>query len=93
MNSITIDTVLKFCPLSRSHFHSLFRKETGTTFIQYLNEVRCQNAKELLATTSDTVLDISLQCGFNNLSHFGHTFHTVVGMAPGSYRKKAVSIN
>ncbi len=92
MNSITIETVLKFCPLSRSHFHSLFKQETGTTFIQYLNEVRCQNAKELLATTSDSILDISLHCGFNNLSHFGHTFNAVVGMAPGGFRKKAVSL-
>jgi len=91
MNSITIDTVLKFCPLSRSHFHSLFKQETGTTFIQYLNEIRCQKAGELLATTSDSVLDISLQCGFNNLSHFGHTFNAIVGMAPGSYRKEVVN--
>jgi AraC-like DNA-binding protein len=90
MNNIKIETVLKFCPLSRSHFHALFKQETGTTFIQYLNEVRCQKAGELLATTSDSILDISLQCGFNNLSHFGHTFNTVKDMAPGSYRKKSL---
>lgn len=93
MNNITIDIVLKFCPLSRSHFHALFKQETGTTFIQYLNEVRCHKAGELLATTSDSILEISLQCGFNNLSHFGHTFNTVVGMSPSSYRKEAVSLN
>ena len=89
MNSITVETVLKFCPLSRSHFHSLFKQETGTTFIKYLNEVRCQKAGELLATTSDSIIDISLQCGFNNLSHFGHTFYAVKGMAPGNFRKNA----
>lgn len=91
MNNITIDAVLKFCPLSRSHFHALFKQETGTTFIKYLNEVRSNRAKELLATTSDSILDISLKCGFNNLSHFGHTFNNVVGMAPGIYRKEAVN--
>ena len=91
MNNISINTVLKFCPLSRSHFHALFKQDTGTTFVRYLNEVRCQKAGELLATTSDSILDISLKCGFNNLSHFGHTFHTVTGKAPGTYRKHIVS--
>ncbi|MCK5673479.1 MAG: helix-turn-helix transcriptional regulator [Spirochaetales bacterium] len=91
MNSITIEALLKFCPLSRSHFHALFKQETGTTFVQYLNEVRCNSAKVLLATTSESILDISLKCGFNNLSHFGHTFNTVVGMTPGSWRKGTAS--
>jgi len=87
MNKITIDTVLKFCPLSRSHFHALFKQETGTTLIKYVNKVRCQNAGEMLAATSDTILEISLRCGFNNLSHFGHTFFSVMGMSPGGYRR------
>ena len=87
MNSITIETVLKFCPLSRSHFHALFKQETGKTFIQYLNEVRCHRAEELLTTTSESILDISLKCGFNNLSHFGHTFNNITGRSPGNYRR------
>ncbi len=91
MNKITIDTVLKFCPVSRSHLHALFKQETGTTFVRYLNEFRCNRARELLVTTSDSILEISLKCGFNNLSHFGHTFNTVVGMAPGIYRRNNIT--
>ena len=86
MHPITINDVLEFCPLSRSHFHALFKKETGQTFIQYLNNFRCEIAAELLVTTRNTVLDISLECGFNNLSHFCHTFKELKGASPRVFR-------
>ncbi len=92
MNRITVDDILHFCPLSRSHFHALFKKETGMTFIQYLNSLRCEKAGKLLITTDDTILDISLKTGFNNLSHFCHTFRDVTGVSPVKYRKKCGTI-
>ena len=92
MNKITVEDVLKFCPLSRSHFHSLFKKETGQTFVQYLNSLRCDKAGKLLITTDDTILDISLKTGFNNLSHFCHTFKDIVGMPPAKYREQTGQI-
>ncbi len=92
MNQITIDDILKFCPLSRSHFHALFKKETGTTLIRYLNDIRCQKAGELLATTKETILDIALACGFNNFSHFCHTFKEVYGYSPGQFRKNYLTL-
>ena len=92
MNRITIEDILKFCPLSRSHFHSLFKKETGKTFIQYLNELRCDKAGKMLISTDDTILDISLEAGFNNLSHFCHTFKDVKGVSPAKYREQYVNI-
>ena len=90
MNRITIEDILKFCPLSRSHFHSLFKKETGKTFIHYLNNLRCEKAVKLLITTDDTILDISLKTGFNNLSHFCHTFKDITGLPPAKYRNMSV---
>ena len=92
MNKITVEDVLKFCPLSRSHFHSLFKKETGQTFVQYLNCLRCDKAGKLLITTDDTILDISLKTGFNNLSHFCHTFKDIVGLPPAKYREQSVPL-
>ena len=89
MNRITVESILQFCPLSRSHFHSLFKQETGMTFIQYLNQIRCDRAGKLLITTDDTILDISLKTGFNNLSHFCHTFKEIKGTSPAKYRATA----
>lgn len=89
MNPITVDDVLKACGLSRSHFHALFKQETGRTFVDYLSALRCNRAAELLATTDRTILDIALACGFNNLSHFYHVFRREKNTSPKRYRESA----
>ena len=86
MSKITVDSILQFCPLSRSHFHALFKQETGKTFVEYLNNLRCEKAAEFLITTDDTVLDIALKAGFNNFSHFCHTFKQIKGVSPKKYK-------
>ncbi len=91
MNKITIDNILQFCPLSRSHFHALFKQETGKTFIEYLNNLRCEKAAEMLITTNDSVLEISFKSGFNNLSHFCHTFKEIKGISPTKYKSAVLS--
>ena len=93
MNEVTIDSILQFCPLSRSHFHALFKQETGKTFIEYLNTLRCEKAAELLVTTTDSVLEIALKSGFNNFSHFCHTFKKLKKISPKRYKFSVGSEN
>jgi AraC-like DNA-binding protein len=90
MNKISVDSILQFCPLSRSHFHSLFKQETGKTFIDYLNNLRCEKAAELLITTNDTILEIAFKSGFNNFSHFCHTFKQLKGISPKKYKSSVL---
>ncbi len=85
-NPITVEDVLKSCGLSRSHFHALFKRETGRTFVQYLSALRCTKAAELLVTTDRPILDIALDCGFRNLSHFYHVFRREHETSPKQYR-------
>ena len=86
MNPITVDDVLESCALSRSHFHALFKQETGRTFVDYLNGLRCERAAELLATSEKPIIEVAGESGFNNLSHFYHLFRRMKGMSPRSYR-------
>ena len=46
----------------------------GVSFIQYLNDYRLEIAAELLTTTTDTILDIAIATGFNNISYFNRCF-------------------
>ncbi|MFP4644913.1 MAG: helix-turn-helix transcriptional regulator [Spirochaetales bacterium] len=87
MNPISVEDVLEACALSRSHFHALFKQETGRTFVDYLNMLRSEKAGDMLATSDAEIIDIAGQCGFNNLSHFYHVFRRHTGYSPKQYRE------
>lgn len=75
------------CQCSPNHFMRWFRQMTGQTFIIFLREYRLNAAAEGLRTTEDTILSISEQCGFENLSYFNREFKAHFGMTPREYRK------
>ena len=75
------------CQCSPNHFMRWFRQMTGQTFIIFLREYRLNAAAEALRTTEDTILSISEQCGFENLSYCNREFKAHFGMTPREYRK------
>lgn len=72
---------------SHSHFCALFRKRYNRTFKSYLNELRINYAISLLQSTTMSVLDIALACGYSNPSHFSQLFKKQTGRSPLYYRK------
>jgi AraC-like DNA-binding protein len=71
---------------SRCHFIRLFRGAFGLTPYQYLKTRRLERAKELLATTILSVMDVCLDVGFESLGSFTSLFTRAVGETPGAYR-------
>lgn len=71
---------------SRCHFSKLFREQLGICFVSYLAHVRVRHAKELLARTSMSVTDVSLEVGFNDLSHFERVFRAIQHQSPSKFR-------
>ncbi|WP_145410483.1 helix-turn-helix domain-containing protein [Paenibacillus xylanexedens] len=69
-----------------SYFSSLFRKETGWSFGDYLNRLRLDEAKRLLLTTSDSLQTIALRTGFSDSSYLSKTFKKHVHITPGAFR-------
>ena len=84
---INIDTVLKFCPLSRSHFHVVFKRETGKTFNEFLRDTRLKKAKEFLINSDLPVQEISYRCGFSSHAYFTQVFKLQEEMTPGEFRQ------
>ena len=81
---ILVKDISKFLNISNSHFEHLFTKETGMTFIEYLNYCRISAAKKLLF-----IKPISVVChetGFGSLSHFYKFFKRYVGFTPKEYK-------
>jgi len=88
MKTITVESVLEFCPLSRSHFHAIFKQATGKTLIECLTDIRVEKAKEQLAGSELSVAQIAAMVGFATSSHFGQVFRLATGMSPGQYRER-----
>ncbi len=64
-----------------------FQNATGASPMHYLQKLRLQNAKQLLANTTHSIEHISQQCGFNSASVFGRAFKSAFNKAPLQYRK------
>lgn len=85
-NPITIEEIAEVCYYSPSHFMKFFKETMGCGFIQYLNDYRLTLAANLLKTTDDSILDISEQTGFENLSYFNRLFKRKYNRTPTVYR-------
>lgn len=66
----------------------LFKRATGRTMTEYLNEIRVAAAAQLLVNTDDTLIDICFQVGFGNYSHFSRQFKRLKGCSPQSLRRQ-----
>lgn len=75
--------------LSRYHFLRTFKRVTGVTPHQWLLRARLADAANRLATSCEPVTGIALDAGFEDLSHFIHSFRAEFGIAPRHYRLAA----
>ncbi|SHK09835.1 AraC-type DNA-binding protein [Nocardiopsis flavescens] len=72
---------------SQFHFHRIFARHTGTTPGRFLTALRMQEAKRLLAHTSETVMSVSDRVGYQSLGSFTTQFTRLVGTSPGRFRE------
>ncbi len=84
---ITLEDVSKMVGFNSNYFSSLFKKETGVNFLDYLISLRINKAKELLKETSISVSSIALEVGYSDLKHFSKLFKKLTGLKPSEYRK------
>ena len=84
---IGIDEIAKAAMLSPSFTYVIFKKVTGMTPHDFLTNARIHYACEQLIYTSDSVAEISLDCGFSNTNYLNYAFSKQIGMTPGQYRR------
>lgn len=83
---ITLDMIAEKSGLSKYYLAREFHRITGYTIVSFINQVRCEKAKLLLAEKEQTIESIANICGYSNFSYFTRTFTSVVGMRPSEYR-------
>ncbi|HEX2950296.1 MAG TPA: PocR ligand-binding domain-containing protein [Armatimonadota bacterium] len=87
---ITLGMVARHVGWSPAYFSARFRAVTGSSFVDYLHQLRVRHAQTLLRETEQTVTYIALACGFNSQSQFHRVFRRLTGMSPGAYRHAAL---
>lgn len=87
-DNITINEIAESISLSVSECLRCFHSTIGTTPIQYLKSFRIKKAAELLTNTDMKMVDISIICGFQDMSYFAKTFRNIYGCTPSKYREK-----
>lgn len=74
--------------ISEANFIRSFKATFGETPHRYLQRRRIERAMYLLRTTSLSVTDVCMQCGFSSLGSFSRTFRDIVGESPSEFRRR-----
>ncbi len=85
--SITLEAVANHVHLNPSYFSTIFKQSCGSSFKEYLNMVRVEESKRLLANTDYSIIDIAIATGFEDQSYFSKVFKKFTGLTPKQYRQ------
>ena len=85
--ALSLEEVSAVVGFSSSYFSTLFRRETGKNFLEYLTDVRIEEAKKLLRESRETIETVSRLVGMNDYKRFSKIFRKSTGISPKEYRK------
>jgi AraC-like DNA-binding protein len=85
---LTLDQLSIVSGLSRTYLCRAFRAYAGKPLFTYLQERRIQAAMLALRQSGEKIIQISTDCGFNDLSHFNRCFRRFCGLTPMAYRRR-----
>jgi len=78
--------------LTKRTFMRRFAKATGFSTVDYVQNLRIEEAKQLLETTQDPIDEVSAEVGYEDSSYFRKLFKRKAGISPAKYRVKFQSI-
>lgn len=88
--NINIDVLCQISDYSSSHLAKIFKHETGRTITQYIADLRCRQAAEMLRETNLPVQEISSYVGYTDNNYFVKVFKRVMGNTPSEYRASTI---
>ena len=83
---LSIETICSYLNVSAAYFSTVFKKETGKTFINYLTDYRMEQAVELLLTRDEKTYVIAEKVGYSDPNYFSYVFKKQFGMSPSKYK-------
>ncbi len=86
--NMTLEDVANHVHLNPAYFSTVFKQSCGSSFKEYLNMVRIEESKRLLANTDYSVIDIAIASGFEDQSYFSKVFKKYTGLTPKQYQRQ-----
>ena len=83
---LSIETICSYLNVSAAYFSTVFKKETGKTFINYLTDYRMEQAVDLLLTKDEKTYIIAEKVGYSDPNYFSYVFKKQFGMSPSKYK-------
>jgi two-component system response regulator YesN len=87
MKPITLDDVSTIVGFNTTYFSTVFKKETGYTFLEYLSNIRMNKSKELLKETNKNIAAVCEEVGYSDVKYFTRSFKKHTGLKPNEFRK------
>ncbi len=87
MNPISLDDISRELSLSSAYVSTVFKKETGSSFVEYLTTFRMEKAKEFLRDSSLSIAQVAEMTGYSDAKYFSKVFSKTYGIPPKGYRK------
>ena len=87
-DEIFLNTIAAEVGMSPSYFSSIFSKEMGKTFVEYLTEIRMDRAKELLMCSSMKISEIGYEVGYKDPHYFSYIFKKTQNCTPKEFRAR-----
>ena len=87
-DELTLEEIAKRADMSPNYFSHIFKKTVGVALWDYITSKRIESAMTLITERPDrNMLDIAVDCGFNNTANFNKMFRRVTGMTPSKFRR------
>lgn len=88
--AIKLSEAAEMVYMSKYHFCRFFKKTTGKTLIEYLNETRIEKAHQIIMASDKTISEIAFEVGFNSVPYFDRLYKSIKHCTPISARQKDV---
>lgn len=92
-SDLSLKDIALRCNMNPAAFCRYFKKKTGKTFKDFMNEIRLGNAAKLLLKGDLTIAEVAFESGFNNPSYFNRLFKRMKGITPKAYQLQYLNTN